>query len=656
MKRHFLLTVWIFCALAAAAQSPSTLHYPDSRPLTRWWWFADTVQDADIRAQLRWLQANGFGGVELAFVYPYGGRADAPRRDYLGPEWAASVAYAQHCADSLGLHMDLTFGTLWPFGGSFVASRDGSKTYGDTATSQFLRLSWEHPVRGRVLNHLDEGAFDRYADHMLGGLQPALEQARTQGRRTGWFCDSWEVHSARLWTAGLDSLFSARFGYDVKPWMDSLYRPGSEGVLYDYRSLVAELALQGFYKPFARKASEHNSFVRAQVAGAPVDLLEAYAVVDVPESEALLYPPGYSRIPASAAALSGKAEVSAEAFTCLYGWNRWPGPGPAQGGEDVRDLKLLADALFAHGVNQMVWHGMPFNTPPDSQRFFASVHVGPDGRLAPSLVSFNRYMQRVSAALKEGRVASHVAVYLPTEEAWRAGEYPEPLASHPGSWAQFEMRYVQPPAALAGHQPLWVSRPLLEQARVEQGRLLISDQVFHALVVDVAYLDAASLSMLDWLASEGLRIAVLREPGNPSYAAFLRFARQPEVHTSQVPAPPPTEYGLDLARLLARPSVLRELEALKLPPPLVRGVELFWARQLDDRLRVFIPHPDAHTIIYPMELGQAAEALPRKENVTLQAFGKQVTLTLDFAPAQSFLVDLHRNGEVTFAVLPGVEH
>jgi len=37
MKRHFLLTVWIFCALAAAAQSPSTLHYPDSRPLTRWW-------------------------------------------------------------------------------------------------------------------------------------------------------------------------------------------------------------------------------------------------------------------------------------------------------------------------------------------------------------------------------------------------------------------------------------------------------------------------------------------------------------------------------------------------------------------------------------------------------------------------------------------
>jgi len=636
MNRQFLFAVWIFCGLATAAQPPSTWHYPDSRPLTRWWWFADTVQHADVREQLRWLQANGFGGVELAFVYPYAGKTDASRHAYLGPEWAESVAYAQHCADSLGLQLDFTFGTLWPFGGSFVPSRDASRTYGDTATAQFLRLSWEHPVRGRVLNHLDADAFDRYANRMVKGLQPALEQASGQGRQTGWFCDSWEVHSEKLWTAGLDSQFAARFGYDVNPWMDSLYRAGSEAVLYDYRSLVAELALQGFYKPFARKAAEHGSFTRAQCAGAPVDLLQAYAAVDVPESEALLYPPSFSRIPASAAALSGKVDVSAETFTCLYGWKRWPGPGQHQGREDVRDLKLLADALFANGVNQMVWHGMPFNTPPDTQRFFASVHVGPDGRLAASLPSFNAYLQRVSAALKEGKAASQVAVYLPLEDAWRAGEYPEPLASHPGSWAQFEMRYVQPAAALAGHQPLWVSRPFLEQARVEAERLLIGEQVFSALVVDVAFLDAASLVVLDRLAAAGLPIAMLQVPANPS--AVARAA-----------------YASDLARLLARPSVVRALEDLMLPPPLVRGVDLFWARDLGDRLRVFVPHPDAHTIKYPMELGQAAKALPRRESITIQAFGNQVTLTLDFEPAQSFLVDLHRSGAVTYAVLPRVE-
>ena len=26
----------------------------------------------------------------------------------------------------------------------------------------------------------------------------------------------------------------------------------------------------------------------------------------------------------------------------------------------MADLKLLADSLFAHGVNQVVWNGMPF--------------------------------------------------------------------------------------------------------------------------------------------------------------------------------------------------------------------------------------------------------------------------------------------------------
>jgi len=56
-----------------------------------------------------------------------------------------------------------------------------------------------------------------------------------------------------------------------------------------------------------------------------------------------------------------------------------------------------------------------------------------------------------------------------------------------------------------------------------------------------------------------------------------------------------------------------------------------------------------------MELGQAAKALPRRESITIQAFGNQVTLTLDFEPAQSFLVDLHRSGAVTYAVLPRVE-
>ena len=39
---------------------------------------------------------------------------------WLGPEWAELVTNAKRYADRLGLGCDFTFGTLRPFGGSFV--------------------------------------------------------------------------------------------------------------------------------------------------------------------------------------------------------------------------------------------------------------------------------------------------------------------------------------------------------------------------------------------------------------------------------------------------------------------------------------------------------------------------------------------------------
>ena len=109
--------------------------------------------------------------------------------------------------------------------------------------------------------------------------------------------------------------------------------------------------------------------------------------MDIPESEAILFPPPFSRIAASAAALSGKPVVSAETFTCLYGFVTRANLEPYRywHKEQVADLKLLADALFAQGVNQIVWHGMPFNGPGGRNEFYASVHVGPDAAFAAEL-------------------------------------------------------------------------------------------------------------------------------------------------------------------------------------------------------------------------------------------------------------------------------
>jgi len=44
--------------------------FANARPYTRWWWFSGPIDEAVIRHQLDWAAANGFGGVEIAWMYP----------------------------------------------------------------------------------------------------------------------------------------------------------------------------------------------------------------------------------------------------------------------------------------------------------------------------------------------------------------------------------------------------------------------------------------------------------------------------------------------------------------------------------------------------------------------------------------------------------
>lgn len=605
----------------------TVLRYPDSKPLTRWWWFASEIQPEDVRHQLEWLKENEFGGVEIAFVYPQGGDTSAPRYKFLGEEFNEITAYTKNLCDSLGLHCDFTFGTLWPFGGSFVENRDATKEFGSDECRQWIRFSWQHPVKGRVLNHMDEQALQRYAGKMLEGLGPAMA-----GRPSGWFCDSWEVETRRMWTKGFGQTFRERFGYDVEPFMENLYAEENAHVHYDYMTLVSEYVVDEFYETFTEIAHQNNAFTRVQCAGAPADLLDAYAVVDVPESEAILFLPEFSRIPASAAALTSKPEVSAETFTCLYGWKGWPGPGPHQKEEQTADLKLLCDALFARGVNQVVWHGMPFNAPGDSNMFYASVHVGPDGNLAADLPEFNRYMQKVSKLMKSGKTYSDIAMYIPTEDARIKGEYPEELQL-PWAWGEYEMRYIRPPDELQGYQPLWINGRFLEKSRFENGKLLCGDAAFSLLYVDVEYLADESLDAILGLAEKGLPVVIKQKPAQPGHIKA-------------------DDYQTKLDRLMKLKNVYRDFNP-DIPPLVESTVPVdFWCRDLGDELLIFFPHPLSRNLKYPLKYDQAAFTRDSTEQIRINAFGRSETTDLVFHPDQSIVIRIGQSGELIRETLP----
>jgi hypothetical protein len=596
----------------------------DPRPWTRWWWFASVVDSAETVAQLDWLRDRGFGGVEIAFVYPRRGDTAAARQPWLSAEWAQSVVVARRHAARIGLGCDITFGTLWPFGDSMVPEADGARVYGDTASARAMRLTWEHPVRGRVVNHLDRHAVGRYAARVGGALAPALA-----GAPVSLFCDSWEVETRGLWTPGFDSLFVARYGYDVRPFMDSITAPRHAAVFHDYMSLLARMVVDEFYVPFTEAAHALGATSRAQCGGAPTDLLEAFAAVDVPETETLLFEPTFARIPVSAAVLAGKPVVSSESFTCMYGWKGWPGPGPHQGAERPADVKVVADALFANGVNRIIWHGTPAWRRGDTTRFYASVHAGPGGALERALAPLNTYMRTVAEAMSEGEPYTDVAVVLPLDDGWMKAELPDSL-KYPWAWGEYELRYCRFPVALAGRQPMWISLPFLKRAVADAGRLRVGTSLFNFLYMDVEYASFELVQEVLRLAMEGVTVCMEREPREPG--------------TRQSP-----EYAALLTTLAKLPNVVLHLGDVPRQPPLVEGEVLppFFARVHGPDLLLFVAHPEVAGLKYPMRPGQANEMSAQHVHLRLR-WGPSDSMPIDlpFEPGQSWLLRVRADGAV----------
>ena len=616
-------------ARPATAKRDAVAFYKSGKPYTRWWWFATQMKKEDIAADLDWCKQKGFGGVEVAWLYPSWWSAEEQSKlslppKWLSPEWSELVAYAKQYAEQIGLGCDFTFGSAWPFGDSQVRKEDAEGMFGAPEMEQHIRDHWDYPDKARVIDHLNRRAFDRYAERTGKALAPGL-----RGAPSALFCDSLELTLRPYWTAGFDKEFERRFGYDVKPFMETLYEPVNSDVRYDYMKLISDFMIERFYRPFTETAHNLGAFSRVQVAGAPVDLLTAYAAVDVPETEVMIYEPAYAQIVASAAALAGRRDVSSETFTCAYGF-----PRRHHKEEQTADLKLIADAIFASGVNQIIWHGKPFQAR-DGQgdaEFYATVYIGEHGALSEELPAFNAYMEKVSSTMKRGRVYSGVAVYLPTEDAWMTSEV---LHSTDPTWEHwypaYAMNYTQPPPELKGWRPLWINHDFLRQGTLEGGVLHVGEQAFSSLYLDVYYLDNDALDTILGLARAGLPVCLKRPPHQPGLMQSPTFEAR-------------------VRELQALPNVSADFTRVARGKPLVTGENLpdFWARIDGAETIIFFANPKAQNLHLPLRYGQslATEDVERPIEITIA--GKTTPLTLVFKPYQSIVLTIDGDGLFKF--------
>ncbi len=600
----------------------------NSKPYVRWWWLHGPFTKADILRQLRWAHQHGFGGVELAWLHP--GWLEKERDSMLRPrwlsrEWQDLVAYTKCAADDLGLGCDFTFGSSWPFGGSWLGGEDAAQTFNGLSDQQ-VHGSWEEGESSPapVVNHLSARSLRTYARPLLSALSEAL-----QGGTSALFCDSLELRTEQMWSQDLWTAFEERFGYSLRPFTGTLQV--DIDARYDYRKLLDEVMRREFFETFTKICHENNAYSRVQCHGAPVDLLAAYASVDVPESESLLFPPSFSRIPASAAAWAGKQVVSAEAFTCIYGFPGWDHSAEEYWKrETAGDIKLLADALFANGVNQIVWHGMPYQPSGKEVEFYASVHVGPDSAFVSKLAELNRYLDAVCSFMQAGETYGQVGVYLQFEDAWMLDRLSDDEQT-PGANYRWEMRHAVPPKETKGYQPLWISLPFLKQATVENGSIVSRHLRFELLYVDCEWMDRESLDEMRRLAEVGARIVwkrACRQPG-----------RQPD-----------DSYSASMDRILRSPKTKPDLAGL---PPLLEGddLPLYWARRApNDDLMLFLAHPLANEITYPMRYGLSATgAFAAELRLILRWKEREIPLTLRFEKGVSLTVIVSARG--TYEIL-----
>ena len=611
-------------SLSGGSELPRPAYFGGlSKPYIRWWWLTGPFVERDMVRQLDWIRDNGFGGVEIAWIAPHwlGWRPPPPR--WLSAEWARLVVRAAEFAAERGLGCDLTFGSCWPFGGSHVRESEASQCFGGLS-HQRLRGSWEDADDAEclIVNHLSHEALEAYARQLLPAFVPAIQPGRT-----ALFCDSLQLDTNGLWDDRLWDVFAGRFGYRLEPYAEQI--DSHPDVRYDYRKLIAETMTREFYAAFTELCHGVGAFSRVQCHGSPTDLLAAYSSVDIPESETLLFEPHFSRIAASAAVLSGKPVVSCETFTCMHGFSHLADFRlyPLWKNEDIHDLKLLADSVIANGVNQIVWHGMPFHTPGDGIEFYAGTHVGPDSGFVASIPAFNRYLSDVCTVMQSGSPYTSLAVYLPNEDNWMEGRIPDDERT-PGASHRWEMRHVRPPAETSGFHPVWVSCPFLQNAVVANKRMRIGECDFQALYVDCTWLDNESLHEISRLATEGLPVVLTKRPKQPGRR-------------------PAASYEERVEELLSLDNVVSGMPATGIKP-LIHGdpIPPYWARCVNQDVYVFLAHPAAGDIRFPMRRGQATEAAPVEIDLELTWGGHSKRITVELESHTSKVLVLNPKGQL----------
>lgn len=160
-----------------------------------------------------------------------------------------------------------------------------------------------------------------------------------------------------------------------------------------------------------------------------------------------------------------------------------------------------------------------------------------------------------------------------------------------------------------------------------EGKLHVGPAQFNWLYVDAVWLDMETISTLLRLARQGLPVCLVRtplEPGRVKHADYDQIA----------------------VELLKLPNVSGDWIQCAVQPPLVAGENLpdFWCTVNGVNHTLFFADPASQALRYPIRYGQALETTASERSIQLNIGSQTFTLTLEFAPQLSILLQVSPAG------------
>lgn len=371
---------------------------------------------------------------------------------------------------------------------------------------------------GYVVNHYDSTAVKKYLDR----FDKAFASNDDIFPKV-LFNDSYEVYGSD-WTEGLFDRFAEDHGYRLEQYLpefaDTENQTELRGrIVRDYRYTLGKILKENFTDVWTRWAHSHGAKIRNQSHGSPANIIDLYAVVDIPECESFgrselnipgLHPtgpfrhsdadPSVLKFASSGAHIAGKPLVSAETLTWLT--------------EHFHTSLSLAkpeiDQMLASGVNHIFFHGAPYspkgvNFP--GWLFYASINMSPTNTIWNDADGLFKYITRCQAFLTAGNPDSDVFFYYPIDDLWQRQEGIYMMFDiHSMEKKMPEVKRMINELVKSGLDPDYLSDDLVSTLQVGKNGTIVSKggNVYKSIIVPpVNYMPVETLVALKQLKQQG---------------------------------------------------------------------------------------------------------------------------------------------------------